>query len=70
MTSRNSAAVIARIYVGHRIVQDGDVYEVIGSRKLRGKYFYIVADAHGRASSIRREAVLLGQQTGELKVIQ
>ena len=60
--------IIARIYVGHSIVRSGEVYRVVGSRKLSGNYFYIVRDCNQRTFSMRREIVLAGQQSGEIMV--
>lgn len=60
--------VIARIRTGQRITYDNNSYDVIGTRKLRSVYFYIVRDVNGRTFSMRRDYVLMGQHSGELRV--
>ena len=60
--------VVATIRCGHRITCGSDVYDVIGARKLRGTYFYIVRDCHQQTFSMRRELVLSGLLSGEIRV--
>jgi hypothetical protein len=60
--------MIATLRNGYRIKTEGKEYTVVGSRKLRGSYFYMVRDANGATGSIRREAVLSGQADGSVKV--
>ena len=60
--------VVDRIYVGHKIIYGADTYEVVGSRKLRGTYFYVVRDRNMQKFSMRREIVLQGQREGEIMV--
>jgi hypothetical protein len=60
--------MIATIRNGYRIKTEGKEYTVVGSRKLRGAYFYMVRDANGSIGSMRREDVLSGQSNGTVKV--
>lgn len=60
--------IVATIRNGYTIKLDGQNYTVIGSRKLRREYFYILRDANGDKSSIRREHMLAGQAEGRIRV--
>ena len=60
--------MIATIRNGYRLKVNGNDFTVVGSRKLRGSYFYMVRDVNGAIGSMRREDVLSGQTNGSVKV--
>lgn len=60
--------MIATLRNGYRLKVNGKDLTVVGSRKLRGAYFYMVRDANGAIGSMRREDVLSGQANGSVKV--
>ena len=60
--------VVARVFKGHRIQIGGSVFDVLGSRQIRGNYFYILRAQSGEKRSIRRADVIEGQKSGEVRV--
>ena len=60
--------LIATIRKGYKIKTADSVFEVVGSNKLRGCYYYLVRDQAGQVRSINRDAVMAGQKSGDIAV--
>lgn len=61
--------IVSTIRKGHRIKTQDNVLTVLGSSKLRGGYYYIVADKHDKRFSISRDEVLEAQRDGSATVV-
>lgn len=60
--------IVARIHVGHKIITEDNVFEVLGSMSIRKNYKYICKDSSGNKVTLDREDVLQAQRDGDAKV--
>jgi len=60
--------IVAKIYVGHKIIVGAKEFAVIGNMKSRSGYKYICLDDSGKKVSLDREDVLQAQRDGEATV--
>lgn len=61
--------MIAKLFIGWRILIDGNTYVVVGNRNLRGRYRYLIRNEQGQIASLLREDMLAWQSSGRLQVI-
>ena len=60
--------MITTIYKGYTLTVAGKVWVVMGSRKLRKHYFYIVRDVYGHRASIDRDGLMQMQREGTVTI--
>jgi hypothetical protein len=56
--------IVARIYVGHKIVTEDETFEVIDNIKKRSGYKYICRRQNGQTCTLDRQDVIQAQKEG------
>jgi hypothetical protein len=48
-----------RLSIGTKIIdEDGNTFELVGTRKLQGQHLYVFADPGGKKGTVRRESLI------------